>query len=147
MDKRKVKSLFVEGPIPPTRLSDSIAHHEHKTNIGAHALFLGQVRADSIEDQVVSAISFTAHEDMANQIYSEIREEAFSKFEMTCAHVYHSLGIVQTGQLCFSVFTSSARRKMALEGCEFFVEQIKARVPIFGKEHFASGETQWKINS
>ncbi|MFY0598471.1 MAG: molybdenum cofactor biosynthesis protein MoaE [Cyclobacteriaceae bacterium] len=145
MEKKK-KSLFIQGAIPPERISQSIGNHSSKTNIGAHSIFLGQVRADEIDTQTVSAIDYTAYEDMANEAYLEIREEVFSKFDLTCAHVYHSLGKINVGELCFFVFTSSKRRKMAFEACEYFVEAIKERVPIFGKEIFEREGHQWKVN-
>ena len=43
--KENIKNIFVEGAISPTKIATSIAHHQSKTNIGAHAIFLGQVRA------------------------------------------------------------------------------------------------------
>ena len=43
------KNVFVEGPITPEKIATSIAHHQVKTNIGAHDIFLGQVRADESE--------------------------------------------------------------------------------------------------
>src|SRR6056297_2112523 len=100
MDKKKPKKVFVQGAIPPEKIAKSIANHQSKTNIGAHSIFLGQVRADEIDGKIVSAINYSAYEKMAEQVFHEIREDAFSKFSITCAHIYHSLGEVQTGELC-----------------------------------------------
>lgn len=144
---KKPKNLLVEGPIPPEKLATSVANHQSKTNIGAHSIFLGQVRADDVEGKIVTAIEFSAYDEMANSVYSEIREEAFAKYDLTCAHVYHSIGRINAGELCFYVFTSSQRRKMAMAACEYFVEQIKARVPLFGKELFEDEGHQWKANT
>ena len=47
--ERKPKNVFVEGPITPDKIATSIGHHQHKTQIGAHEIFLGQVREDVIE--------------------------------------------------------------------------------------------------
>jgi len=143
----KDRSLFVQGPIPPDKLSRSVARHESKTDIGAHSIFLGQIRADEVGGRNIEAIEYTAYEDMANAVYREIREEAFARYDLSCAHVYHSLGRVAAGELCFYVFTSSERRKEAMEATGFFVEQIKKRVPIFGKEWFADRTHQWKENT
>ncbi len=38
--KDRVKNIFIEGPISPIKIGESIAHHQSKTKIGAHALFL-----------------------------------------------------------------------------------------------------------
>ncbi len=145
-DKPK-KSMFVEGPILPDKVATSIANHNQKKDIGAHSIFLGQVRADVIDERKVKSINYSAYTEMADQVYHEIREEVFAKYQLTCAHVYHSLGEVMTGELCFFVFTSSERRKEAMAATEYFVEEIKKRVPIFGKEIFEDESHQWKENN
>ena len=146
MDKKKTKKVFVQGAIPPEKIAKSIANHQSKTNIGAHSIFLGQIRADEVDGKIVQAIEYSAYEEMAEQVFHEIRERAFSKFDITCAHIYHSMGRVNTGEICLFVFTSSAHRKIAIEACNFFVEEIKAKVPIFGKELFEDDSHQWKVN-
>ena len=146
MDKKKPNKVFVEGAIPPEKIAKSIANHQSKTNIGAHSIFLGQIRADEVDAKIVQAIEYSAYEEMAEQVFHEIRESAFSKFDITCAHIYHSMGRVNAGEICLFVFTSSAHRKIAIEACNFFVEEIKAKVPIFGKELFEDDSHQWKVN-
>jgi len=74
--------VFVKGPIPPQFIVDSIAKHQSKTEIGAHAIFAGQVRADEIEGKTVSAIEYSAYEEMANIKFHEIREATFVAFEI-----------------------------------------------------------------
>jgi len=142
----KIKNVFIDGPISPEKIATSIAHHQVKTQIGAHDIFLGQVRADCIDGKIVSAIDYSAHEEMANQAFHDIREDAFKKFDLSCMHIYHSKGIVRTGELCLFVFTSSAHRKDAMEACQFLVEEIKVKVPVFGKEIFEDGTHVWKEN-
>ena len=146
MDKKKPKKVFVQGAIPPEKIATSVANHQSKTNIGAHSIFLGQVRADAVDGKTVTAIDYTAYEEMAENVFHEIREAAFAKFDITCAHIYHSLGKVNVGELCLFVFTSSAHRKIAIEATNFFVEEIKAKVPVFGKEIFEDETHQWKVN-
>lgn len=146
MSHKKPKKVFIHGAIPPEKIAKSIANHQSKTNIGAHSIFLGQIRADEVDGNIVQAIEYSAYEEMAEQVFHEIRETAFSKFDITCAHIYHSMGRVNTGEICLFVFTSSAHRKIAIEACNFFVEEIKAKVPIFGKELFEDESHQWKVN-
>tara|TARA_B100000809_G_C15032124_1_gene492353 strand:- start:123 stop:569 length:447 start_codon:yes stop_codon:yes gene_type:complete len=143
---KKMKNVFVEGAISPEKIATSIAHHQVKTNIGAHDIFLGQVRADIIDGKEVVAIDYSAYEEMANQEFHNIREAAFDKFDLTCMHIYHSKGIVKTGELCLFVFTSSAHRKEAMDACRFLVEEIKTKVPIFAKEVFEDNTHVWKEN-
>jgi len=146
-NKTKMKKSLQQGPILPEKIATSIAHHQVKTNIGAHDIFLGQVRADEVDGKKVVAIEFSAYEELAEQKIHEIREEAFTKFDITCLHIYHSIGRINAGELCFFVFTSSAHRKAAMDSCQYLVERIKAEVPIFGKELFEDETSQWKVNN
>src|SRR5690606_16166166 len=95
-----MKNIFVQGAITPEKIATSIAHHQDKTAIGAHDIFLGQVRADVVEGKKVVAIEYTAHEEMALKAVHDIREAAFAKHkDLTCMHIYHSLGKVNVGEL------------------------------------------------
>ena len=142
----KLKNIFIDGAITPERIATSIANHQTKTGIGAHDIFLGQVRADTIGTSTVSAIDYTAHTEMANTEMQKIREEAFARFDLTCMHVHHSLGAVSAGGICLFVFVSSPHRQAAFDACRYVVENIKERLPVFGKELFAEGGHQWKEN-
>lgn len=137
----------MEGAISPDFIANSIAKHQSKHSIGAHNIFLGQVRADVIEGKKVSAIEYTTYESMADEKLYEIREKAFAKFNLTCMHIYHSLGKVNAGEICLFVFVSSERRKEVYEATEAIVNMIKKEVPIFGREIFEDETHQWKVNS
>ena len=141
-----MKNCFKEGPISSGFIGESIAHHQVKTNIGAHQIFLGQVRADNIDGKEVTAIEYTAYEEMANKAFHEIREATFEKFDLTCMHIYHSIGIVKTGEICLFVFVSSAHRKEVQRAIEFVVEEIKEKAPVYGKELFEDGSFEYKVN-
>ncbi|MEM7487436.1 MAG: molybdenum cofactor biosynthesis protein MoaE [Bacteroidota bacterium] len=143
----KVKNVFVQGPITPEFIANSIANHQSKTSIGAHDIFLGQVRADQIEGKTVGAIEYTAYETMANQKFHEIREATFEQFNLSCMHIYHSLGKVAVGGICLFVFVSSPHRKEVFEALHHVVEEIKKEVPVFGKELFEDDSYQWKVNT
>ncbi len=147
MSDNRTKSVFKEGAISSVFIGESIAKHQTKTSIGAHNIFLGQVRADVIDNKIIKAIEYTAHEEMANTKFHEIREAAFEKYELTCMHIYHSLGVVNAGEICLFVFVSSPRRKVVFKALEFIVEAIKEKVPVFGKEIFEDNSHQWKVNS
>ena len=141
-----IKNIFMEGAIPPQFIADSIAKHSTKTNIGGHNIFLGQVRADEIDGNLVAAIEYTSNTAMALELMHEIREAIFAKYDITCMHVYHSLGRVNAGEICLFVFTSSKHRKVAIDACTECVERIKAELPVWGKEIFKGEGYQWKEN-
>lgn len=145
--ERKVKNIFINGRIEPAFIADSIYKHSTKTAIGGHSIFMGQVRKDEIEGKFVAAIEYTAYEELALEKMHEIREDIFQKYPLHCLHVYHSLGVIKAGELCLFVFTSSARRKPAIDACTEMVERLKAELPIWGKEIFEDNTHQWKENS
>lgn len=147
MSNKKTSSIFVIGPIPAQKIADDIQKHSAKTNIGAHSIFLGQVRADEINDVKVVAIEYTAYEEMVMEKMAEIREAFFTKYGLTCMHIYHSLGRVAVGEICLFVFTSSAHRRDAIDACNEMVETIKNELPIWGKEICTDSSTAWKQNN
>jgi molybdopterin synthase catalytic subunit len=146
MTEKKIKNIFINGPVTADFIGKSIQNHSSKKDIGGHSIFLGQVRADKIDGQEVAGIEYTCYEEMANEKMHEIREAIFAKYDLTCMHVYHSLGKVATGEISLFVFTSSKHRKAAINACEELVENIKSSLPIWGKELFTNETYQWKEN-
>ena len=144
--EKKIKNIFVKGSIDPAFITESIQKHSTQTAIGAHSIFLGQVRADRIDEKELKAIDYSAYEEMALEKMYDIREAIFQKYALTCMHVYHSLGRVPAGEICLFVFTSSKHRKAAIDACEETVERIKSELPIWGKEVFEDESYQWKVN-
>jgi molybdopterin synthase catalytic subunit len=147
MEKKKPKNIFVQGPIAAAFIADSIQKHSTRTYIGAHSIFLGQVRSDVIEGKTVAAIDYTAYEEMALEQMHVIREAIFEKYPLTCMHIYQSLGSVKSGEISLFVFTSSGHRKAAIDACEEVVERIKKELPVWGKEVFEDASYQWKENN
>ena len=147
MTGKKPKNIFVDGAISASFIAEQIQKHSTKTNIGAHNIFLGQVRADVINDKAVTAIEYTTYKEMALEKMQEIREAIFNKYELTCMHVYHSLGVVKAGEISLFVFTSSQHRRAAIDACNEVVERIKKELPVWGKEIFEDATFQWKVNS
>ena len=143
---KKIRNIFIEGPIDTTFVAESIAKHTIKTNIGGHSIFLGQIREDSINDKKVWSIEFTAYQEMALEKSHEIREEIITKYGLTCAHIYHSLGNINVGEICLFVFTSAPHRKEAIDACDEMVDRIKKEVPLWGKEILEDRSHTWKEN-
>ena len=142
----KKHSVFIEGEILPSMIAGSIEKHSAKKEIGAHSIFLGQVRDDMIDGKKVTAIDYSCYEEMAGDVFHEFREAAFSKFSLTCMHIYHSLGRVEAGKISLFVFTSAPHRKNAIDACAFVVEEIKSKAPVWGKEILEDETFAWKLN-
>lgn len=144
---KKIKKVFQQGPISASFIAGSIAKHQSKTSIGAHSIFMGQVRADEINGKTVKAIDYSAYEEMAEKEFQVLREETFEKFNLSCMHIHHSLGRVMSGEICLFVFVSSKHRTPVFGAIEYLVEEIKKRIAIFGKEIFEDESHSWKINN
>ncbi len=145
--QKKKKNVFIEGPISSEFIAQSIAKHSSQTNIGAHAIFLGQVRNDKMEDAAVVGIEYSSYLEMADEIFDQMREETFAQFPLTCMHIYHSLGLVKAGEISLFVFTSAIHRREALDACDWIVERIKKEAPVWGKEILDNQTYSWKTNS
>jgi molybdopterin synthase catalytic subunit len=144
----KRRDIFVEGAIPASFIAESIAKHATRHDIGGHDIFLGQVRADRIGGRTVGSIEYTAYREMALDGMTVIREEAFSRWpQVTCLHVHHSLGPIKVGEICFMVFASAPHRQQAREAVAWVTDQVKKRLPIFGKEILSDTTHVWKCNS
>ena len=147
MRTHKKRDIFVEGAIAPAFIAESIAKHATQTAIGGHEIFLGQVRADVIEGRQVKAIDYSAYRDMALEQMTALREETFARWpQLTCLHVHHSLGEIAAGGLCFFVFASAPHRQQAREAVAYVTDEVKKRLPIFGREVFSEGGHTWKEN-
>jgi molybdopterin synthase catalytic subunit len=137
------KSYFIEGSIKPQFIAEQIAKHNTKHNIGAHSIFLGQVRADEIDNKKVMGIEYSTYEDMANKEIAKVRESAFVKWPLSCLHIYHSNGPVKTGEISLFIFVSAGHRTECLEAVHQIVEDIKHKVPIWKKEIMEDGSGRW----
>jgi len=138
--------FLIKGAISPQQIANSIAKHNAKKNIGAHEIFLGQVRADVVDSKEITAIDYSAYEEMVEKEIETIRENIINKYQLTCAHVLHSIGRINAGEICFFVFVSSPHRNAAFDACREMVELIKKDTPIFGKEIFKDESYRWKAN-
>lgn len=145
--EKKTRNIFINGAIEPAFIAESIRKHSHKTGIGGHSIFMGQVRADETTKGVVAAIEYTAYEEMANAEAARIREGVFAKYPLHCLHIHHSLGTVNAGEICLFIFTSATHRREAMQACEELVERIKSELPVWGREILADGGSTWKVNT
>jgi molybdopterin synthase catalytic subunit len=147
MEEKKPINIFVQGPVAPGFIAESIAKHSHKKEIGAHSIFLGQVRDDLIDGKRVAAIEYSTYTEMAQEQMTVVREEIFSLHRLTCLHIYHSLGLVKAGEISLFVFASSAHRRAAIDACNQVVERIKRELPVWGRQIFDDVSYTWKQNT
>lgn len=108
---------------------------------GGYVSFEGWVRENN-EGKKVTALEYEAYAELAVAEGQRIVAEA-QRFGILKAECVHRTGALEIGDLAVMVVVSSAHRKAAFEACEFIINEIKSRVPIWKKETYADGESSW----
>jgi molybdopterin synthase catalytic subunit len=125
-------------PIAPealkTRLPNAAA--------GACVCFEGWVR-DSNEGEAVAALEYEAHEAIAAAEGAKIVAEAARRFAVIDIHCVHRVGRLDIGDCAVWVGVSAAHRGAAFDACRYVIDEVKGRVPIWKKEHYADGAAGW----
>ena len=62
---------------------------------------------------------------------------------MLSVAVEHRVGHLEVGDLAVVVAVGAVHRGPALAAAAYLIDTLKAEVPIWKEQHFASGETQW----
>jgi sulfur-carrier protein adenylyltransferase/sulfurtransferase len=109
---------------------------------GATATFVGRVRNHN-EGRQVSALEYEAYGELALTEGEKIVAEALERFAITSAHCAHRVGLLQIGDTAIRVDVASPHRKAAFQACRYVVDEAKRRLPIWKKEHYAGGTSEW----
>ena len=139
-------SIFVEGPIPPESILQCERRFSANGAVGAHLVFLGQVRADEIEAGTVTGIEYTAHESMARRAFATVVERVAREEPLLDVEIRHSLGYVPVGGASLLIAVAAGHRDEAYRISRRILEEIKADVPIYGRELTGEKGSQWKVN-
>lgn len=108
---------------------------------GAVNVFIGTVR-DNAHKKNVRWLEYEAYEAMAVAEIRMIIEEATHRWKLLGWAVSHRIGTLKPGEVAVVVAVSTAHRKDSFEACEFIIDAIKAKAPIWKKEVFEGGE-EW----
>jgi molybdopterin synthase catalytic subunit len=109
---------------------------------GAVLIFCGDVRNHSLEKDV-SFLEYEAHERMALKQITKIIEQAQQKWEMHKVEVIHRLGKLKVTDCSIAISVSTSHRNDAYEASRYIIDTIKHSVPIWKKEHFVNGLSNW----
>jgi molybdopterin synthase catalytic subunit len=129
---------IVTAPIDPKALRD----HVFDPAAGGFCAFEGWVR-DHHQDRAVKALEYEAYNTLAEKEGARIIAEATERFGILHAGCQHRVGHLEIGELAVVVCVSSAHRDAAFDACRYIIDEVKSRVPIWKKEHFAAGESGW----
>jgi molybdopterin synthase catalytic subunit len=139
---------LIEGPITQEVISNLIIRLGERTDSGGHSIFLGQVRADKINNKKVVAIQYSSYEAMVKVEAEEIIKAILSEFgDVRSIEIVHSNGMVNAGEISLLVLVSAGHRHQAALACSKAVELIKEKLPIWKKEIFDDQSKEWRQNN
>ena len=109
---------------------------------GAALLFIGVVR-DHAEGRKVTGMRYDVYAEMATEVLREIALEASIPLGTDRIAVAHRFGELKIGEISVGIAVSSPHRAEAYEASRFVIEEIKKRLPVWKKEHYMDGVSEW----
>lgn len=129
-------ATITADPIDATALEEFVMTPAN----GALVTFRGIVRNHD-HGAAVSALDYEAHPD-ATTFLEACCAEVASQTGLRVAAA-HRVGSLAVGDTALVASVAAAHRAEAFAACEKLVELIKARVPIWKRQHLADGVTEW----
>ncbi|HWD40858.1 MAG TPA: molybdenum cofactor biosynthesis protein MoaE [Fimbriimonas sp.] len=111
---------------------------------GASVSFVGRVRNVN-EGRSVTALEYEAFDELAATEGMRIVEEAVRRFSIVHACCRHRVGKLALGEAAIHVEVLSGHRDEAFNACRWIVDEVKARVPIWKKEYYEDGVSEWLV--
>jgi len=133
-----MRSAIVDRVIDPAALTAEVAHDRN----GATVLFLGTVR-ETNAGRTVTGIEYSAYRSMAERELASIVAEASAEFGTSDIVVEHRVGTLEIGEVSVAIAVAHPHRGAAYDASRYVIEQIKRRVPIWKREHYADGTREW----
>ena len=109
---------------------------------GAYAGFEGWIRNEN-DGRVVNKLEYESYPPLAVSEGEKVIAEAHAKFPILHAHCVHRTGLLEIAECAVWVGVSSAHRDEAFNACRYIIDQVKVRLPIWKKEHYADGNSGW----
>jgi molybdopterin synthase catalytic subunit len=120
----------------------ALTEQVRRPHCGAVALFLGTVR-DLTDGRVTVALDYEAYPGMAEKKMAEIEADTRRRWPVGELAMVHRLGRLEVGEVSVAVAASCPHRAEAFEACRHAIDRLKELVPIWKKENWADGATEW----
>ena len=127
-----------DSPINVTAARNAVADK----SCGALVVFEGWIR-DHNEGQEVERLEYEVYRPVAEKEGARIIQEAIRRFSVSHALCIHREGLLELGDIAVIVCVSSPHRGEAFDACRYIIDQAKTRLPIWKKEHYVSGVSEW----
>lgn len=109
---------------------------------GAMVVFEGWIRNHN-EGQEVERLEYEVYRPVAEKEGAKIIDEAIERFGVSHAVCIHREGLLELGEIAVIVCVSSPHRGEAFDACRYIIDETKTRLPIWKKEHYVSGISEW----
>ncbi len=129
---------LVKNKIDVAALLDRVSSND----AGAAVLFLGTTREFTNGRQTLS-LSYECYGEMAEKKLAQLEAEARDRWEIVECAIVHRLGNVELGEASVAIAVSCRHRKDAFTAGQWLIDTIKEVVPIWKKENWADGTSQW----
>jgi molybdopterin synthase catalytic subunit len=111
---------------------------------GGYVCFEGVIRNVNHGKGVVR-LEYEAYDELATKELGRIAEFALERFGLRYISAVHRKGRLEIGDTAVLIQVLSRHRREAFEGCRYMIDQLKARVPIWKKEHYEDGSSSWTM--
>lgn len=108
---------------------------------GGIATFQGVVR-DNTDGAPTTCLEYEAYPAMAVAEMARIADEASSRWPGIRAAAVHRTGRLEIGEASVIIAVSAPHRAEALAACQYFIDELKERVPVWKKE-FSPDGSHW----
>ena len=132
------RAAITDAPLDAARLLAEVG----RTANGAAVVFVGTVREVN-EGRPVTGIDYSAYREMAERELAAIVREAAERFGTPDVVAEHRLGTLGLGEASVVVAAAHPHRAPAFDACRHVIEEIKRRVPVWKREHYADGTREW----
>jgi molybdopterin synthase catalytic subunit len=126
--------------------SDELAREVRSDACGAVVTFAGVVRDRTGDGRAVVALEYEIYEEPALRELALIVEEARARFGECNVAVTQRTGLLPVGEISVAIAVAAPHRAAAFDACEYLIDELKRRVPIWKKERYADGTTAWIEN-
>ncbi|HEX5103033.1 MAG TPA: molybdenum cofactor biosynthesis protein MoaE [Pirellulaceae bacterium] len=112
------------------------------TDAGAVILFLGTTR-EFTHGRRTASLDYECYPEMAEKKLADLEAEARSRWPLTGCLIVHRLGHLELGEASIATAVSSPHRQAAFEAGKWLIDTIKEVVPIWKRENWADGRSEW----
>ena len=109
---------------------------------GGIDLFVGTTRQWTADKETVR-LEYDCYEAMALKEMERLAREAQSRWPVERVCILHRLGLVPPAQASVVVGVATPHRADAFDACRFLIDTLKQQVPIWKREVYADGQTEW----